>query len=323
MPQPTNLYDKYDAVGIREALSDAIYNISPEETPFMANAGRETTKNTKFEWQTDALAAASTTNYAIEGDDSVLEAQTPTARLDNQTQISKKIYGVSGTIEATDRAGRASELSYLAAKASAEIKRDMESMALANNAKVAGNSSTARETASFLAYLGTNTVFQTGGTPSGADPVTLDGAAARTDNSAVAAFTETMLKTVAQSIWNNGGKLKMLMVGAHVKTVVSGFPGIAAQRHMAAGNKPTTIIGAADVYVTDFGNLSIVPNRFQRGRDALFVDPEYVSFVYLRPFTTEKLAKTGDSEKRHLLVEWGLKVKTELAHGGAFDLATS
>lgn len=321
MPQPTNLYDKYDAVGIREALSDVIYNISPEDTPFMSNAGRETTTNTTFEWQTDALAAASTTNYAIEGDDATLQAQTPTTRLNNYTQISRKVFGVSGTIEATDRAGRAGELSYLASKASSELKRDMESMALANNAKVAGNSSTARETASFLSYLGTNTVFQTGGSPSGADPATLDGAAARTDNSATAAFTETMLKNVASAIWTSGGKLKMLMVGAANKQVVSGFAGIAAQRYNAQGAKPSTIIGAADIYVTDFGNLSIVPNRFQRSRDALFVDPEYVSFVYLRSFKTEKLAKTGDSENRMMLVEWGLKVKTELAHGGAFDLS--
>lgn len=315
MAQPTNLFDKYDAVGIREALSDVIYNISPEDTPFMSNAGRETTKNTTFEWQTDALAAASTTNYAIEGDDATPEAQTPTVRLSNYTQISRKILAVSGTVEATDRAGRASELSYLAAKQSAEIKRDMESMALANNAKVAGNSSTARETASFLAYLDTNTSAGSGG----ADPSPADGSAARTDGTQ-RAFTETLLKTVAQALWNSGGKLKMLMVGAANKVVASGFSGIAETRVNVQAAKPTKIIGAADIYVSDFGNLEIVPNRFQRNRDALFVDPEYVSFVYLRDFRTEKLAKTGDSEKRMLLVEWGLKVKTELAHGIVADL---
>ena len=125
---------------------------------------------------------------------------------------------------------------------------------------------------------------------------------------------------MANQIWTSGGKLKMLMVGASNKQVASGFTGIADQRYNAQGAKPSTIIGAADIYVSDFGNLSIVPNRFMRSRDALFVDPEYVSFVYLRSFKTEKLAKTGDSDKRHMLVEWGLKVKTELAHGGAFDL---
>lgn len=319
MAQPSNLFDKYDAVGIREALSNVIYNISPEDTPFMSNAGRETTTNTTFEWQTDALAAASTTNYAIEGDDATNQAQTPTVRLNNYTQISRKVFGVSGTIEATDRAGRAGELSYLASKASSELKRDMEAMALANNAKVAGNSSTARETGSFLAYVGTNTFHQSGG--SGADPVTLDGAAARTDDSTPVAFTEAMVKNVASQIWTSGGKLKMLMVGATNKATASTFTGIAAQRYNASGAKPSTIIGAADIYVSDFGNLSIVANRFQRARDALFVDPEYVSFVYLRSFKTEKLAKTGDSENRMMLVEWGLKVKTEKAHGGVFDLS--
>lgn len=320
MAQPTGTFDKYDAVGIREALSDAIYNISPEETPFMSNAGRESVKNTTFEWQTDALAAASSTNYVVEGDDvGTFDAVTPTVRLNNYTQISRKTLVISGTLEATDRAGRGSELAYQMAKRSAEIKRDMETMALANNAKVAGDSSTARETASFLAYLGTNTAIGTG---AAADPVTLDGAAARTDGTQVA-FTEAILKNVAQQIWTTGGKLKMLMLGAFNKQLASTFTGIAEQRYNVKGNAPTTIIGAADIYVSDFGNLSIVPNRFQRARDGLFVDPEYVSFCYLRPFRTEKLSKTGDNEKRMLLVEWGLKVKTEGAHGIAADLTTS
>lgn len=320
MAQPANTFDKYDAVGIREALSDAIYNISPEDTPFLSSAGRESTKATTFEWQTDALQAASTTNYVVEGDDvGTFDAVTPTVRLNNYTQISRKTLVISGTLEATNRAGRGSELAYQMAMRSAEIKRDMESMALANNAKVAGTSSVARETASFLSYIGTNTNIGTG---SAANPTTLDGAAARTDGTQ-RAFTEPILKDVAQKVWNSGGKLRMLMVGAHVKGVASGFSGIAATRVESKGKTPTYIVGAADVYVSDFGKLTIVPNRFMRARDALFVDPEYVSFVYLRPFKTEKLAKNGDNEKRMLLVEWGLKVKTEKAHGGAFDLNTA
>lgn len=319
MGQPTGTFDKYDAVGIREALSDVIYNISPEDTPCMSNAGRETTKNTTFEWQTDALAAASATNYHIEGDDvSTFDTLSPTTRLNNYTQISRKTLVISGTLEATDRAGRKSELTYQAAKQSAEIKRDMETMALANQAKVAGDSSTARRTASLGAWVATNTSVGATGT----DPSPIDGSDPRNDGTQ-RAFTETILKDVIQQIWTEGGKLKMLMLGSFNKVAASAFTGIAAQRYNAQGAKPSTIIGAADIYVSDFGNLEIVPNRFQRARDGWLIDPEYVSFVYLRPFTVEKLAKTGDSEKRMLLVEWGLKVKQEKALGLAADLTTA
>src|SRR5262249_52157800 len=100
----------------------------------------------------------------------------------------------------------------------------------------------------------------------------------------------------------------------------SGFSGVATKTFYQSAVEETAIIGAADVYVSDFGTLAIVPNRFQRSRDAWLIDPEYASIAYLRPFMTEALAKTGDAEKRMLLVEWGLKVHNEAAHAGIFDL---
>ena len=122
----TNTYTRFDAKGVREDLSNVIYQISPEETPFMSNVGRENVSNTFFEWQTDDLAAASTTNAQIEGDDiTSFTAVTATVRLGNYTQISRKDVIIAGTLEAVDKAGRRSELSYQMAKKSAEIKRDM------------------------------------------------------------------------------------------------------------------------------------------------------------------------------------------------------
>lgn len=318
MPQPTGTFSRYDAIGIREALSETIYNISPDDTPLMSNAGRETVSNTYFEWQTDALEAVDTSNFKIEGDDvGTFDSVTPTTRLGNYTQISDKTLVLSGTLEAVNKAGRKSELSYQMAKRSRELKIDMEAMALNNNARVAGNDTTARETGSLLSFIKTNTsIGATGANPAG------DGTNARTDGTQ-RAFTETLLKAVISQVWASGGSLKMLMVGAFNKQAASAFTGIADIRYNATGAKPTTIIGAADIYVSDFGNLSVVPNRWMRSRDALLVDPEYISFCFLRPFFTQELAKTGDNMKRQLLVEWGLKVKNEKALGGVFDLTTS
>ena len=69
MAVPTNTRETYGAIGIREDLSNIIYNISPEETPFMSNIGKSSCDNTYFEWQTDSLASASTSNRVAEGDD--------------------------------------------------------------------------------------------------------------------------------------------------------------------------------------------------------------------------------------------------------------
>lgn len=132
-----------------------------------------------------------------------------------------------------------------------------------------------------------------------------------------------MLKDAMQAAFTAGGQPSILMVGPHNKTVVSGFAGIAAQRYMAPSDSPTTIVGTADVYMSDFGTLNVVANRFQRDRDAFCLDPEYASVCYLRPIQQVELSKTGDAEKRMVICEMGLKVLNEGAHAGVFDLTTS
>lgn len=324
MAQPTNLFDRYDATNsVREDLANIIYNISPEDTVFMSNVGRDTAKQTYTEWQTDALAAASTTNAQIEGDDAAADSLAATNRVGNYTQISRKVVATSGTLEAVDTAGFRSAMAYQMAKAASELKRDMETALLFNQAAAAGNSSTARKTAGLPAWLRSNvSAGSGGGNPTMSS--TNDGYpnAARTDGTQ-RTFTETMLKDVIQSVWTNGGTPKLLLVGPFNKRTASSFAGIAAARFNVDGAKPSTIIGAADIYVSDFGNVSIVPSRFQRERDAFVVDPEYAAVSYLRNFQTADLSKTGDSEKKMIVVEYALKVRTEKAHGIIADLTTS
>jgi hypothetical protein len=316
----TNTYTRFDAKGVREDLSNVIYQISPEETPFMSNVGRENVSNTFYEWQTDDLASAITTNAQIEGDDiTSFTAATPTVRLGNYTQISRKDVIISGTLESVDKAGRRSELSYQMAKKSAEIKRDMEATMLANQAAAAGSTSSARKTGALLAFLKTNTSEGTGGS----DPsYTTIPDAARTDATTtnLRSFSETLLKDVIQKVWTEGGSPSIVMAGPVNKQNLSRMAGIAAQRYNNTTAKTSVIIGAADIYVSDFGQVSIVANRFQRERDVFVLDPEYASVAYLRPFQTVELAKTGDAEKRMLLCEWGLKIKNEKAHGAVYDL---
>jgi hypothetical protein len=316
----TNTFTTFDAKGIREDLSNIITNIAPEETPYMSNIGRESVSNSLFEWQTDTLAAAAA-NKQLEGDDvSSFDAVVATVRLQNYAQISRKTIVLSATEEVVNKAGRRSELSYQIAKRGSELKRDQEFSMLNGAVAAAGSNSVARGTASLGAFIKTNVDMQTNGTnPS---YTTLPNSA-RTDGN-VRTFTETILKNVIQQVWAAGGTPKILMTGPINKQRVSGFSGIASARYnLNGGDRPATIIGAADIYVSDFGQVQVVPNRFQRERDAWVIDPEYAKMTALRPYQQIELAKTGDAEKRMLIVEWGHKVLAENAHGLAADLITS
>jgi hypothetical protein len=312
-------YQTYTAVGQREDLSDIIYNISPTDTPFMSSIGKTKATAVYHEWQVDSLAAASLSNAAVEGADASSATMGVTTRAGNRTQIFQKTVQIAGTLEAVDKAGRKSEKAYQLAKASSEVKRDMELTLLSNQVAAAGNSSTARTLGGLQAWLATNGDFGTSGV-AGAS-----GTTARTDGTD-RTFTEAILKTVVKEVYTAGGNPKVLMVNPAHKQTVSAFAGIAAQRYMAPSNEATTIIGAADVYLSDFGTMSVVPNRFMNATNAcdetaFVIDPDMLAVAYLRPFATNELAKTGDSEKTQLICEATLEVKNEAAHGVIADLS--
>jgi len=309
----------YAAIGLREDLSDIIYNISPTDTPFMSSVGKTKATAVYHEWQTDSLAAAAA-NAAVEGADASTATLSPTTRVGNRTQISQKTVGVTGTLQAVDKAGRKSELAYQLSKASSEIKRDMEFTFLNNTVQSNGSAgSTARVLGGLQTWLSTNGDFGSGGSAGSS------GTTART-NGTNRTFTETELKTVIKEVFESGGSPKILMVTPAHKQTVSAFAGIAAQRYMAPSDAPTTIIGAADIYLSDFGSVSVVPNRFMLSGNsanevAFVLDPEYAAVAYLRPFQTIELAKNGDSDRTQLLVEYTLEVKNEAAHGIIADLS--
>ena len=279
-------YQTFQAIGEREDLSDVIYMITPTDTPMMSSIGKGKATAVFHEWQTDVLATAAH-NKAVEGADGSSITATPTARVGNYCQISTKVVAVSGTLEeASDKAGRKSEMAYQMAKVGKEIKRDMELTLVSNETASAGNASTARAAGGIQAWLASNKDLGSGGT-AGASGTTARG------NGTDRAFTETILKNVIKQTYNSGGDPKIIMAPATAKVTLSGFAGIAAQRYLAPSDETTTIIGAADVYMSDFGTMSVVPNRLMNtttesddGEVALVIDPEMLAVAYLRPFQT-------------------------------------
>lgn len=285
------------------------------ETPFYQNCKKGKASAVLEEWQTDALAAASTSNAVIEGDDATLDASTATTRLGNYCQISDKTAVVSGTLEAVNKAGRRRELAYQIAKRVRELKRDCEAILLNNQAKSAGASnSSARTLAGLPSWIATN-ISEAGD----ATAATGDGSDTRTDGTQ-RAFTEAMLKDVQQQVWDEGGNPTILMVGSYNKQTASTFDGGATKFDQTEDKK---LVAAVDVYVGDFSTLKIVPNRFQRARDAFVLDMDFWEVKYLRPVQSKPLSRTGDSEKVQILKEYTLVSRNEKASGAIYDLTTS
>ena len=310
-------FQTYTAIGQREDLSDVIYNISPTETPFLNSVGKSKATAVYHEWQTDSLAAVNVSNYAVEGATASDATIGVTTRVGNRTQISQKTIKISGTLDAVNKAGRKSEKAYQLAKASSEIKRDMEAILLSNQVASAGNSSTARVLGGLQAWLNTS---YSGGTSGTAGSLGTTARVTGTDR----AFTATLLNTVMQSAYTAGGSPTMLLVTPAQKVVASTFTGIATRYRDVPANQQAQIVNAADVYVSDYGVIQIVPDRFNPNADAddtaFLLDTEMAAVAYLRPFQTNELAKVGDAELTQLLVEYTLEVKNEAAHGIISDL---
>lgn len=313
MALPTDTFTSYSAVGNREDLSDVIYNVAPTDTPFLTSIPRTKASAVLHEWQTDSLAAASSTNAVLEGDDATTDAVSATTRLSNTCQISDKVPRVTGTQQAVVTAGRKDELAYQIVKSAKELRRDMESSLLANNAEVTGNATTARELGGIEAWIATNTEFGSTGSAGGA------GNTART-NGTNRALTETLLKSVLKKCWDEGGDPDCIMVGSFNKQKISEFTGNASRFKTAEDKK---LVAAIDVYQSDFGDVEIIPNRFQVSESTLVLQKDMWAVAYLRPVTVVNLAKTGDSERRQLITEFTLESRNEKASGAVFDCTTS
>ena len=329
MAQVTNTYETYDAVGNREELADKIYQITPEETPFLSLIGRKPVASVHPEWQIDTLGAIDTSNNQPEGQDWTFQSISPTTRVGNYTQISDKRIIISRTQDKTSKAGRKSELAREVAKKGVELRIDMEAIVLGNQASLAGsgNGATNRKLGAFRAWLASNDTLGAGGASGGFNTSTniVDAAT----NGTQRAFTKAILDAVILSTYNAGGIPKTLMVSPYVKTVFSTFmadSNVAPQRYETPSKGQTTIVAAADMYLSDFGPVSVVPNRQMAragatvARNAFLVDPRMVSLGVFDDIQLVKPAKTGDAEKRVLVTEYTLLVNNEAAHGAACDL---
>lgn len=327
MAQITNLFDSYDAKGNREDLQDAIFRVTPSDTPVLSMIRRTTATNVFHEWQTDSLAAVDTTNAQIEGFVAALAEPAATTRVGNRCQILAKVFGISGSQEASNSAGRSSEVALQTAKRGLELRRDIETMIVGKNASsVTGSNSAARISGSLSSWLVTNDNGTPGASPSnrgtngGSTGFTSGNTVLATDGTQ-RAFVQAILDGVIAKLYTNSGTVEdaVLMAGPVQKTAATGFDGIAGT--IMHETKDRTIVSTADVYASQFGDIKIVPNRYIRSdREALVIRPEYLALAVFRPISRRELAVTGDAQQYMITTECTLQVSNEAAHGICADL---
>lgn len=325
MAVPSGTTQTYQRIGQKEDVSDLIFNIAPTETPFVTKAKKAKASNTAHEWQTDSLADAAT-NANLEGDDTTANTMVPTVRLKNFTQILKKVVKVSGTSRAVKAYGREDEFEYQLSKRMKEIKRDLEFAAVRNQAGTAGVAASAPTMASVESWIATNktsvgegTAQTTPGSTTGAYPN-----AAPTDSSTAGTLTEAALKNVINLAWNAGGDPKVLMCGGAVKQKISGaFTGVATRFRNVNSGQQAEVIAGVDLYVSDFGEHQLIPNRFMRTSVLLVLDMDYWAIAALRNFTMERLGKVGDADAAHIVGEYTLECRNEKASGKVTDIDPS
>ena len=321
MTVPTNLYQKATLKGNREDLMDKIFNTSPNETPITSAMGRVTAITDFHEWQTDSLAAASAANKMIDGDDVTLDAQVATVRIGNHLQIFNGSVGVSRRANIVKKAGRTMEMGYLKGKKMLELKRNIEAMVLSpTQVAIAATTSVAGQSGGLGVQCVSNPLHGGAGATaawtSGAPTAAVTGGTNRT-------FTKALLDTACQNIYTTSGQFaEMLVVSPAHKVLFSAFSGIAQNRfEVKTKQQQGTVVAGADVYMSDFGSLSVVPHYLMSGGDTAYVlNTDYLDMAFLDGFKETPLAKTGDSDKVLITADCALSVRAPTAQSKIANL---
>jgi len=318
---------------IREDVMDKIWDISKIPLPFTDMIGTSSAKNSYKEWTTDELAAPDLNNAVVDGSDASGNNTALGKRVGNHHQISDKVVRVSFRADASDTIGRTKELAYQLMRRQQELKRDVEAIVLSNQASVADNGdAVAGKVGTLPSWLTSTHINGTAGGYNFTTGLTV----ARTPDAAAVALTEDDIRDAVESIYSDGGDPTKLMTVPSIIRKISEYLFTSSARvatimsDQGKSRESAAALGSVNVFVTDFGTLTMIPNRLQQvytattpAADVFILDPEYLSMCYLQGYRTEMLAKTGLAENRQMSVDWSLIVHTEKAHGIIGNISTT
>lgn len=319
---------------LNEDVRQQVYNLDKDiPTPFTDMVGTDSHSNPYSEWNTDDYAAPNTNNAVVSGSDSAGNKASVGARVGNHSQISTWEVQVTTRGEAVDSVGDQGTMAYQTAKGTNQLRRDIEAIALTNQASIADDNNTQEgRTGAFGAWLKSNDFNGAGGSSGGFNTGTkvVDAPTPGTSR----ALTMALLRDGVEGSYTAGGQVTTAMsVPKVIKGLVTFLMSSAGEPFRAkpvanvSGNAPTdqTAQGWIEVIKTDFGFvLKLVPNRLQPTygigspaapeADLFLIDPRHVALSYLYGYKVDPLAKLGLSERKLISADWMVKVFREDAH---------
>ena len=359
-------------VSQREDLANFISMITRDETPFMSSIGKTKATAIYHEWQTDELNAPGNsrlsegTDYVLPGGTALGGGESPNggaalgtagavgtgtfnvvgpnrSRLGNYTQINGKTIAVSGTRRAIDQAGVADEYAYQLKKRGTELRRDLE-FDLIHSYNAANASANQRSMGGFQSWINDST----GSRGTGIGTVELNGAVAAAVagtgqdvpglTSSKVALSLSDIDSVMQKIYQEGGKASKIMLSPKLRRDFSDLmvTDSGVRRNIDMDGK---LRQSVDVYMSDFGDLMVVPNYIMglaytpavdsaSGRTAVSVqdscaliyDPMWFNIATLRPLQEVDVGQRGDSTIGMMVEECTLEVKNPIGCGAIYNL---
>lgn len=321
MAAPTNTYTSYSLRGQAEDVDNKIYNLDPEDTPFVSSLESFNVDARIHQWQEDTFDTPNKDNARIEGDDFAGQAQTPTLMLQNSIQTFTKDIVSSGVADAIKKYGRKNEHQYLLGKAAVALRKDIEAAFLSNNPAVAGNNTTASKLAGLELWANINVSHGAGGSTAASVNATLP-TTAPTDGT-TRTLTSALFLALLRQMWENGGTPRAAYLTINQKAVTDTFTGVSTLRTDTPSGKSAKVLGTVAVYVWETGPVAYVPIHADRLRNrTLFItDGESVERGRLRGVERERMGKTGDNTKTMLVTDVTLKVTNRRGIAKLADLS--
>lgn len=319
---------------VREDVMDKIWDISKIPLPFTDAVMEDSHDNAYCEWTQDALNAVNAANAVVSGADAGSRTDGNGKRVGNHSQTSVKYVYVTERAQNTNVVGRSNELAYGLMMRQQELRRDVEAMALLNNASVEdNNNNTAGEAGGFDSWIETNIDADEAGASVGGFNTSTKIVDAHTDGTTAVAGTEARLSALIETAYNNNAQPTILMSTPAVikRLAVRLFAStrVATPTANVGGTSPAnqTSQGFINVMVTDFGfTLELHPNRLQQDYNSdtaasLFgIDPQKAAISYMHRYKAEEIAKLGLSHRWQVSVDWTVKVYEEKAHFNYRDI---
>lgn len=314
MGVPSNTLQTYQSNYNAEDVSEIIFNISPIDTPFLTMAKKGTAEATYTEWPIESLSSVDNANANIEGDDASIDASTTPSRVGNYTQLMDKTVSVTTTQNAIRKYGAKNEFARQKAKKGKELKRDMETVLLLNQARVVGAAGTAQKMRSMGSWLTTNVSRGGSGANGSSSAAATDGTQRN--------FTEALFRSLLATTITNANELPSVVLAgpANRANLSSQLSGNSTKFYEL---KDGTLNASISVYRSDYGPLKMVMDRFQRERDMWLINPDYIGIRTLEPLQYQDLAVTGLTQKGQMWTNFTLEVSNEAAHGVLADLNTA